>query len=226
MEKSIRIQGTIIENNVEYLDHMGTDLDVVNAARVSFNKEVSQFTDRDEKLIAYLAKNGHWTPFSQCFMKFRITMPIFTARQMVRHTVGVTINEVSRRYIDTPPDYYFVDGWRERAENKKQGSKETSIAKEAQAFEEYYDVLEYCDKAYSNLLAMGVCPEQARMVLPLASMTTWIYSGSLYAFARITKLRVHEHAQHEVRLIGEGISNHAQKYFPISWKYLVIEANK
>lgn len=207
--------------NVELLDHMGSDLDVVNAARVSFNKESYFLQPRDENLIRYLAKNGHWTPFSHCFMKFRIKMPIFVARQLVRHTIGVTINEVSRRYVSTPPEYYRVDLWREKAEHKKQGSKETGVENQ-QACYDISDMLTHsADEAYDLLLRQGVCPEQARMVLPLNTMTEWIYSGSLYAFARIVNLRVHPHAQYEVSIIGQRFSSYAKVLFPVSWESLV-----
>ncbi len=206
---------------VRLLDSMGTDLDVVNAARVSFNKETEEFTDKDRGLINYLAKNGHWTPFAHCFLKYRIKMPIFVARQMVRHTVGVVINEVSRRYIDTPPEYYRVGPWRERAANKKQGSLETPVANQTLIEEIYRDINSSCDTAYDLMLRQGVCPEQARMVLPLSTMTEWIYSGSLYAMSRIVNLRVHPHAQEEVKIVAEGISFCSRVIFPHSWQALV-----
>ncbi len=209
--------------SVESLDSMGTDLDVVNAARVSFNKHSTHMDQQDEKLIQYLAKNGHWTPFAHCFMKFRIEMPIFVARQLVRHTVGVAINEVSRRYIDTPPRYYKVDAWRGKASNKKQGSTgplDDQIGPELIS----YSTIAACDIAYSDLLTKGVCPEQARMVLPLCTMTEWIYSGSLYAFSRITNLRVHPHAQKEVEDLVKVISTFAVQLFPVSWNALVMNS--
>ena len=190
---------------------------------MSFDKEAIQFSEQDGKLIKYLAKNGHWTPFAHCFMKFRIEMPIFVARQMVRHTVGVVLNEVSRRYIDTPPSYYRVDTWRERAANKKQGSLETGVSNQFAQHHIANELTHMADNAYALLLQNGVCPEQARMVLPLNTMTSWIYSGSLFAFSRIVNLRVHPHAQYEVAIIGKKISEIAGGLFPHSWKALINE---
>jgi thymidylate synthase (FAD) len=223
---------------VTLLDHMGSDLSVVNAARVSFSKEsdweyreekcvlpngampsyqARHLSDKDEKLIKYLAKHNHWTPFGHCFASFRIKAPIFVARQLGKHQVGLVWNEVSRRYVDDEPEFYVPETWRKRAENVKQGSSEDEsmmpYAMDA-VFEKMKDLyLEMVNK-------WDVCPEQARMVLPQSMMTEWVWSGSLAAFARVCKLRLDPHTQKETRLVAEQIDAAMGSLFPVSWKAL------
>jgi thymidylate synthase (FAD) len=224
---------------VELLDTMGTDLDVVNAARVSFDKESywesddtepNYLGDRDARLISYLATHGHWTPFSHCYAKFRITAPIFVVRQLFKHKVGLTENEVSRRYVDSKPKFYTPVVWRMKAENVKQGSSDEQLfgyevitdgRKEwSTPAIEYAEFIEYCDKKYNEAIAGGMCAEQARMFLPLGLMTEWIWSGSVSSFARVYKQRTSEHAQHETRTVAHAIGNELRELFPISWKAL------
>jgi len=205
--------------NVDIVDSMGSDLTVVNAARVSFHKHHTEFTSGDEKLIAFLAKNGHWTPFGHPQMQFRITAPIFVARQLVKHQIGLVWNEVSRRYVESPPDFFIPSLWRNRAENKKQGSGEGTIDIDNN------EVVEYNQMAvdfYKYLLEKGVAPEQARIILPQSMYTEWYWTGSLFAFARVCKLRMSPDAQEETKKIAEQISELAKTLFPISWKYLVL----
>lgn len=212
---------------VSLVDVMGTDLTVVNAARVSFSKQsefvinpesgVGELSEKDSKLIKYLATHGHWSPFAHCFMTFRIKAPIFVARQLVKHQVGLSWNEVSRRYVDDEPEFWVPDKWRGRPEGSiKQGSSGEVKLKDETGI---YMYLLDCLGTYNDLLAQGVAPEQARMVLPLNTMTEWVWSGSLMAWIRVLKQRLDEHAQEEVR---EGVAKHIQWYvqqaFPESYK--------
>lgn len=204
---------------VELIDHMGDDLRVVNAARVSFAKESEAFNDKDAKLIRYLAAHGHWSPFSHCFLTFRIKAPIFVARQLQKHQVGLAWNEVSRRYVDTEPEFYVPDGWRKRAENVKQGSSDETVDITNNA---YVIATGMAEQAYEYLLSQGVCPEQARMVLPQSMMTEWYWSGSLYAFARVCKQRLDSHAQKETQTVATDIARLCREKFPVSFHALMI----
>lgn len=211
---------------VKLIDKMGTDLSVVNAARVSFDKQSKwqqvdgklTLKDGDVKLINYLAKHNHWTPFGHASLSFHIKAPIFVARQLVKHTVGLVWNEVSRRYVDSKPELYFPDKWRKRNEDKKQGSHENEFVNVKE------DVEQNCNKAvnmYLDLLKTGVCPEQARMVLPQNTMTEWYWSGSLIAFARVCNLRCKPDTQLETRLVANQIDNIVYELFPVAWKALI-----
>jgi thymidylate synthase (FAD) len=219
---------------VEYIQHMGSDLTVVNAARVSFEKEseaedweyldlgqasgdfVAVLNEKDQKLIKYLAKHNHWTPFGHCQVTFRIKAPIFVARQLGKHQVGMVWNEVSRRYVDSEPEFFSIDMFREKADNVKQGSKD-----EATIPYSLDPLHHYTLECYNNLLKMGVCPEQARMVLPQSMYTEWYWTGSLAAWARVCKLRLDPHTQKETRDIAQVISNQMSIIFPVSWSALL-----
>ena len=220
--------------NVELIDSMGDDLMVVNAARVSFDKESGYevegdvnaewrlvLPEDDKKLISYLARHGHWTPFSHPQISLRVKAPIFVRTQLFKHKVGFTENEVSRRYVDNEPEFFFPV-FRQRPDNgMKQGSRD-----------EFPANLERCEaillsahaialKAYKMLLAENVAPEQARMVLPQSMYTEWYWTGSLAAFARMCKQRLDPHAQAETKEIAKLISNIMKPLFPISWSVLV-----
>ena len=205
---------------VEFVDSMGTDLTVVNAARVSFDKHHEIFTEGDEKLIAYLATQGHWTPFGHPHIQFRISAPIFVARQLVKHHVGLVWNEISRRYIDSKPNFYMTDKWRSKAKDKKQGSGEELIELQSEDYKYINNALISANDAYSHLLQRVLAPEQARMFLPQATYTEWYWTGSLYAFARVSKLRLADNVQEETKEIAIQISDLVQEKFPISHKYL------
>jgi thymidylate synthase (FAD) len=200
--------------NVNLIDVMGTDLSVVNAARVSFAKESNEFSDKDAKLINYLAKHNHWSPFGHASLQFRIKAPIFVARQLVKHQVGLVWNEVSRRYVDDEPEFYIPSEWRLKADDKKQGSSDETI--------EYniHGTMEYVKQTYDNLLKADVAPEMARMVLPQNLYTEWYWSGSLMAFARVCNLRCKPDTQLETQVIADSIDLVAATKFPISWKAL------
>lgn len=228
----------------ELISCLGTDLTVVNAARVSFDKESEwevnhsvrkELSAKDAALIRYLAKHDHFTPFTHCMITLRETVPIFVARQRFKHTIGFTYNEVSRRYVDDTPEFYLPDLWRFKADNVKQGSHYTGLTsqevngklrdkEEANGLimspEEIYDD---CLKTYKQLLSIGVCAEQARMVLPQSMYTSYYVTGSLSAFARAYKLRIDKHAQREIQELAESWNNIIKDLFPVSWKALTNE---
>lgn len=187
---------------VELIDVMGSDDRVVDAARVSFDKEASNYTpEQNQKLLSYLARHSHFTPFTHVQITMRETVPIFIARQRFKSSVGFTYNEVSRRYVSDEPTFFVPDSWRKAAENKKQGSSEEILdGLEADAAGYYYDeAILLCKNVYESLLEKGVAPEQARMVLPQSMYTSYYTTGSLAAWARAYKLRSDEHSQKEIR---------------------------
>ena len=218
------------------IDHMGDDLTVVNAARVSFGKkrEALGFVgidgvmqpvlhDTDIKLINYLAKHRHTSPFGHCFASFHVKAPIFVARQLVKHKF-LRWNEISRRYVDDTPSWYWPkdDVWRGKAEDKKQGSSGTVDLKEDQLLlDDVVETTEWCRVLYSKLLDKGVAPEQARMVLPQSTITEWYWSGSLDAFADMCILRCKDDTQEETRVVAQQISEVMLSLFPNSWQSLL-----
>jgi len=225
------------------IDYMGTDLSVVNAARVSFGKKSESLGsvtangvtrqvlhDSDTKLINYLAKHKHTSPFGHCFASFHIKAPVFVARQLVKHKF-LRWNEISRRYVDTKPEFYVPDVWRGKAEDKKQGSD--GVIEEATHIlysnNEFYGCIDetdpyyQCLNSYEGLLRLGVCPEQARMVLPQSMMTEWYWSGSLDAFADMCNLRCTGDTQLETRLVANQICDSMKELFPVSWFALRLE---
>lgn len=246
---------------VTLIDYMGDDLRVVNAARVSFAKESfwepiiytdpdgtrhreefpKVLSEQDQKLINYLAKHNHWTPFSHVQITLREKVPIFVARQRFKHMVGFSYNEVSRRYVDSPPEFFFPDGWRGKAENKKQGSTDEVVfdtnnilikiagdrkdGSRAESGEfNYNGLMRICEAFYQGLLDNGVAPEQARMVLPQSMFTEYIVTGSLAAWARAYKLRSDEHSQKEIRDLAEEWQKiiGSIKELEYSWRALTI----
>tara|TARA_B100002019_G_scaffold215781_1_gene188377 strand:+ start:739 stop:1392 length:654 start_codon:yes stop_codon:yes gene_type:complete len=212
---------------VELIDHMGSDLTVVNAARVSFAKESEwdiipeagpvegYLKVGDEKLIKYLAKHNHWSPFGHASMQFRIKAPVFVARQLVKHQVGLVWNEVSRRYVDDEVEFYEPTEWRLAAENKKQGSSDKTIE-----YDGVEPVYRMCKETYEHLLRVGVAPEMARMVLPQSMYTEWYWSGTLMAFARVCNLRCKPDTQVETQMVANQINSLAKELFPNSWEAL------
>jgi thymidylate synthase (FAD) len=206
--------------HVSRMDSMGSDLTVANAARVSFAKHKEELDGSDEKLIKFLADHGHWSPFSHVFIQFKIDAPIFVARQLQKHQVGLAWNEVSRRYVDSTPEFYSPDEWRRRAIDKKQGSMSEPVPsqKVVKSIKDEFDAVAL--DCYNRLLKLKVCPEQARMVLPQDMLTSWYWSGSVYAFSRVCNLRLKEDAQAETREVAQAISDHCTIMFPVSWKFL------
>ena len=238
-----------------YIDHMGSDLSVVNAARVSFGKksdwiprvhngEAKKLSQKDTKLINYLAKHKHTSPFGHAFASFHVKAPLFVHSQLVKHKF-LRVNTISRRYVDSEPELFCPDVWRGRSVDKKQGStgevkvedympvlissnKSTVIASDE--FGNTWDVIEdQLDGAlalYDALLKMNVAPEQARMVLPQSMMTEWYWSGSLDAFADMCNLRLKEDTQHETTLVAEQIDQIMLDLFPVSWQALMENNNE
>ena len=198
---------------------MGTDKTVVNAARVSFGADdiSSNMSDRDEKLIKYLATNNHWSPFAHTSIQLKIKAPIFVARQLVKHQVGGVWNEISRRYVSFEPEFHKIDTVRGKPENAKQGS---SGEIDTKFIDVIYKSFSQSLDIYNELLAAGAAPEQARMVLPLGSMTDWYWTGSLVFWQRVCQLRMDSHSQMETSEVAQKISNICSEMFPISWKYL------
>ena len=206
--------------SVELLETFGSDLTVVNAARVSLGKHVDEFTEKDAKLIKYLAQHEHSSPFFHPQARFRLKMPIWMAREWFRHTVGFARNEVSRRYVDDLPTFFLPDELRSRAPNKKQGSKD-DVHEQNEEIRKW--MIQDCATAvstYTLMLGQGVCPEQARMVLPQSMMTEFIETGSLAAYARLVKLRTSPDAQKEIRDVAEQVGNVLRDVFPVSWAAL------
>ncbi len=211
---------------VTYVDHMGDDLSVVNAARVSFGKKSKLecidmvkgkyvLNKKDAKLINYLAEHNHKSPFNHAFATFHVKAPVFVARQLVKHEY-MPWNEISRRYVDSEPEFYVPTDWRGRSADKKQGSEGT-ITISNDIVEDVYDE---AIGRYRLLLDIGVCPEQARMVLPQSMMTEWYWSGSLYAFAKMCSLRCSYDTQVETQQVALEIDTEMAKLFPVSWKAL------
>jgi thymidylate synthase (FAD) len=228
----------------EYITHSGSDLTVVNAARVSFDKEsywenetdphhggkippYNRLSDKDKKLINYLAKHDHFTPFTHSVITLRETVPIFVARQRFKHTVGFSYNEVSRRYVDDPPQFYTPDKWRKRAENKKQGSSDEEVTGlRVQGFntqtvkDGYQRLIQHAEQLYQDMLDAGVAPEQARIILPQSMYTSYYVTGSLAAFARAYNLRSQPDAQAEIRELADQWNEIISPLFFESWKAL------
>lgn len=212
---------------VELVGVLGNDLTVVNAARVSMDKMSSVVNEKDEKLILYLATHNHWTPFAHVQFQFRMKMPIFVAREWTRSNIGLARNEVSRRYVDTPPEFWTPKGaWRGRAENVKQGSGGLLPEKNRLTIQGAYDyAISIAEESYRFLIDRGVCPEQARAVLPQSMMTEFIETGSLAAYARIYGLRSDPHAQKEIQEYALAIGEHIEKIVPVSWNALTTKEN-
>ena len=208
--------------SVELLGTFGDDLTVVNAARVSFAKESNSLTEGDKKLIKYLAKHNHITPFFHPQARLRLKMPIYVAREWFRHTVGFARNEVSRRYVDSQPECYIPapEQVRERDSNKKQGSKTTPVADAYDIAAKVRDTQQGAIAVYNELLAKGVAPEVARGVLPQSMYTEFIETGSLSAYARLCRLRCDPQAQAEIRQYAEAVSQLLEPCFPVSWEAL------
>lgn len=207
---------------VDYIDHMGSDLTVVNAARVSFNKETEEFREQDEKLLKYLASHGHWTPFAHPQITLRIKAPVFVRTQCFKHKVGFVENEVSRRYVDEDPEFFTPEEWRGAPSD---GAKQGSSGVVAKGFDiAMYQVhLKASTDYYKWMLSVGIAPEQARMLLPQSMYTEWYWTGSLMAYARFFNQRIDPHAQKEIRDLAEMIGDIIEPLFPVSWRYLVEE---
>lgn len=208
---------------VELLDVFGSDLTVVNAARVSFAKESHEFSEQDGKLVKYLAKHNHVSPFFHPQIHMRIKMPIFVAREWFRHQIGFARNEVSRRYVDSPPECYIPtpENIRARDPKLKQGSKSEPVDDSERVHQHIKEITEESMGVYNTLLKSGVAPEIARMVLPQSMYTEFVETGSLAAYARLCNLRLDPTAQKEIRDYANAVVELLEPRFPVSWKALI-----
>lgn len=205
---------------VELVDFMGDDLRVANVARVSFDKWKEEFDEKDVKLIDYLARHEHTSPFRHVQVSVRCTAPVFLARQLGKHQVGLSWNEVSRRYVDVGLEFFVPDSWRSRpTDGMKQGSGGTN--QYSDYFKEQYDkVVQRCVDTYDDMIEFGMAPEMARMVLPQSMMVSWVWTGSLTSFFHIYRLRAEAHAQKEAQDFAQLIEEVVQPLFPHSWSAL------
>jgi thymidylate synthase (FAD) len=209
--------------SIEILEVFGSDLTVVNAARVSFAKESTEFDGKDAKLVTYLAKHNHISPFFHPQIRIRIKMPIFVAREWYRHTIGFARNEVSRRYVDTVPEIWIPNASEVRARdlNLKQGSKSTPVDHVETVVESFRLAAANSLDLYDSLLKSDVAPEIARTILPQSMYTEFIETASLAAYARLVKLRLDPGAQQEIKRYAEALAVLLEPHFPVSWKALV-----
>lgn len=206
---------------IDYISHYGDDLTVVNAARVSLGKVKTELDDADRKLIAYLIRHEHHSPLRHCGLSVRVTCPIFVARQWVKHRVGMEINEISGRYVEFDESQHWTpDRWRQGSASIKQGSLAEEVLNPFAAHRYYRLAMRYAFNAYQSLLEQGVCKEQARAVLPLATMTQFICSASLQAWWHFYRLRSESHAQYEIQLYAREIDVLMTEHFPVSWQAL------
>ena len=210
---------------VELLETFGSDLTVVNAARVSLGKHVDEFTEKDAKLCKYLADHDHISPFFHPQARFRLKMPIWMAREWFRHTVGFARNEVSRRYVDDAPTFHMPDCFRTRAANKKQGSNDDVHPENDFMVSVLKESCQHSIMCYNALLQHNVPPEQARMVLPQNMMTEFIETGSLAAYSRLCRLRLGPDAQKEIRDVAQSVSDALAEKFPVTWAVLSRESD-
>lgn len=207
---------------VTLIDHMGSDLTVANAARVSFNKHHEFLQENDDRLIQYLARNNHWTPFGHCIATVHVKAPIYVNRQLDTHQVGLCSNEVSRRYVTYEPEFELPYVWRQKADDKKQGSgPQATIAQKTMAYDVSLRAINACVSAYDEILKLGIAPEQARTVLPVCAVTEWYWTGSLAAWARVCNIRCKSDVQEETQDVAMAIANICKKLWPISWASLV-----
>jgi thymidylate synthase (FAD) len=209
---------------VECIEKFGDDLTVVNAARVSFDKISTELTEGDKKLINYLAKHDHTSPFFHPQVRFRIKMPIFVCREWYRHTIGFSRNEVSRRYVDSMPELWtpLPDGLRARDPKLKQGSKEEPVEHAVEIVEEIKRTNDMLLSTYNSLLERSVAPEIARAILPQGMYTEFIETASLAAYARLWRLRTDPGAQREIQAYARALEALLMPHFPISWKALTV----
>lgn len=209
------------EIKAELLDWMGNDLSVTNAARVSFAKEGTEFDEvKDTKLIKYLAEHNHWTPFAHTALKFRCSAPVPIRTQAFKHKQGLVENEESRRYISSTPEVYIPDFFRSKPEGSaKQGSGGKHPDSDFWV-SEYKEEIKECINLYERMIENGVCPEQARFILPQGAIVNWIWTGNLYAFANFYLKRTDPHAQKEVQILAKEIGEKAKEIFPVSWDAL------
>ena len=191
-----------MSSEVELLSHFGDDLMIVNIARVSYGKQVTSFEEKDIKLINYLVKHKHTSPFRHPQLQFRITCPIYVERQLFKHQVGLSANSISGRYVDFSDTYSRIDEWRKQSKSSKQGS-DGAIEEQLAASEIEAGIIGYCKTAYQRLIELGVSKEQARTILPLNLNTSFIWTGSMLSFIHLFNLRIKPDAQQETREVAQ-----------------------
>jgi len=207
---------------VRLVDWMGSDLTVVNSARVSFNKHSNELNEKDEQLIRYLSNNNHWTPFAHPQIQLHIKAPVFVRTQLFKHKVGLVENEISRRYVDYEPEFYTPYYWRERPVKKiKQGSGDKEIEDKETVKSLYKQAVDLAKEAYEVAIIKGLAPEIARGVLPQCMYTEWYWTGSLSAFSRVVDQRSNYTAQEETQHFSFAIDDIMSELFPMSWRALI-----
>ena len=205
---------------VEHIDHMGNDDSVVNAARVSFAKQADQYTeDQNARLIKYLARHNHWTPFAHAFVTLRFKAPIAIHAQCVKHQIGFAMNTVSRRYVSDKPELFIPDFRLAPEGSVKQGSGEVH-PDNAHWQVNYEDLMNKAVDLYLMMIDGDVAPEQARFVLPQGVMTEWVWSGSLQAWARFYTQRIDPHAQKEIQFLAQEVDKIVGALYPVAWDAL------
>lgn len=217
----------------EYLDHMGSDLSVINAAKVSFDRSDDHWINEEEAkrldvkshpgLIRYLAKHDHWTPFAHTAISLRMAAPVPIRTQCFKHKQGLVENEESRRYISSRPQLFVPENFRNAPTNGAKQGSEGVHDKSGYWYRTYVIHCEEMIDLYEQMVADGVCPEQARFVLPQGCEVNWIWTGNLYAFANFYLKRTEAHAQKEIRVLAEEVGKIIQPLFPISWEALTGE---
>lgn len=210
--------------DVSYMTHMGSDDLVTDAARVSFDRQSDNYSDsRNTGLIKFLAREKHFHPFSHPQATFRCSAPIFVARQLAKHQVGGTWNEVSRRYVKSSPSYWKPDFFRASAPDVKQGSSPEPHRRSDEFIDEYHDICIDAIATYNKMVALGICAEQARAILPQGAITEWVWTGSLLFWSRVYNLRIAPDTQKETRDFAEHLGEQMASLFPISWEALTNE---
>ena len=211
---------------VELLSHFGGDTMISNVARVSYQKEASNYTEeQNAKLINYLYKHKHTSCFRHPQLQFRVRCSIYTERQLFKHQVGISVNSISGRYVDFSDSYYYIDKWRKQSKSSKQGS-EGLIDNQQRANEIQQEVIEFCRGKYQELLSLDVAKEQARSALPLSLETEFIWTGSFLAFMHLCNLRIKDDVQKETRDVAEqmlelvqGIEGNPFEHTIKAWGY-------
>jgi thymidylate synthase (FAD) len=208
---------------VHLVDHMGSDLSVVNAARVSFGKQKEAFEESDAKLVDYLAAHEHTSPFRHTALTLHVKAPIFVFRQWMKHRIGSEFNEISGRYVEFPEEEFYVpEYFRRQAKVNKQGSEGT-IQEElhARAMSSYLESCRASVSTYKELLSLGVCREQARCVLPVGLYSEVYWTVSLQAVAHFIRLRADSHAQWEIQQYAAAVRQLVEPLYPVGLKALL-----
>ena len=205
-------------SSVQLVRHSGSDVDVVNAARVSYGKFATTLSDRDEKLIGFLMQHHHTSPFEHNQLSFRVKAPIYVMRQWIRHRMN-SYNEISYRYVKAPLEFYVPSHWRYQDTQNRQGS--VGAFEDAELREKYMQCIAVAQQTYEQLLEKGVAREIARGLLPVCTYTEFIFTCNLHSLMNFLKLRLEPGAQWEIRVFAQALLKLALPHFPVSlghWK--------